>query len=43
MAAAVGRVLGRYPHELPLTPERVWRLAREAGAARSKESEVTSA
>jgi CO/xanthine dehydrogenase Mo-binding subunit len=29
VAAAVGRVLGRYPHELPLTPERVWRLARE--------------
>jgi CO/xanthine dehydrogenase Mo-binding subunit len=27
VAAAVGRVLGRYPHELPLTPERVWRLA----------------
>jgi CO/xanthine dehydrogenase Mo-binding subunit len=30
VAAAVGRVLGRYPHELPLTPERVWRLARDA-------------
>jgi CO/xanthine dehydrogenase Mo-binding subunit len=28
LAAAVGRVLGRYPRELPLTPERVWRLAR---------------
>jgi CO/xanthine dehydrogenase Mo-binding subunit len=28
VAAAVGRALGRYPHELPLTPERVWRLAR---------------
>lgn len=31
VAAAVGRVLGRYPRRLPLTPERVWRLAREAG------------
>lgn len=30
VAAAVGRVLGRYPRQLPLTPERVWRLAREA-------------
>jgi CO/xanthine dehydrogenase Mo-binding subunit len=28
VAAAVGRALGRYPRELPLTPERVWRLAR---------------
>ncbi|HEX6026055.1 MAG TPA: xanthine dehydrogenase family protein molybdopterin-binding subunit [Solirubrobacter sp.] len=27
VAAAVGRLVGRYPHELPLTPERVWRLA----------------
>jgi CO/xanthine dehydrogenase Mo-binding subunit len=27
VAAAVGRVLGHYPRELPLTPERVWRLA----------------
>jgi CO/xanthine dehydrogenase Mo-binding subunit len=27
VAAAVGRALGRYPRELPLTPERVWRLA----------------
>jgi CO/xanthine dehydrogenase Mo-binding subunit len=27
VASAVGRALGRYPHELPLTPERVWRLA----------------
>jgi CO/xanthine dehydrogenase Mo-binding subunit len=26
VAAAVGRLLGRYPRELPLTPERVWRL-----------------
>jgi CO/xanthine dehydrogenase Mo-binding subunit len=27
VAAAVGRLVGRYPHELPLTPERVWRLS----------------
>jgi CO/xanthine dehydrogenase Mo-binding subunit len=33
VAAAVGRVLGRYPRELPLTPERVWRLARDAEEA----------
>ena len=32
VAAAVGRLLGRYPHELPLTPERVWRLARTEDA-----------
>jgi CO/xanthine dehydrogenase Mo-binding subunit len=43
VAAAVGRVLGRYPRELPLTPERVWRLDREAAAARANESEVTRA
>jgi CO/xanthine dehydrogenase Mo-binding subunit len=27
VAAAVARLVGRYPRELPLTPERVWRLA----------------
>jgi CO/xanthine dehydrogenase Mo-binding subunit len=32
VAAAVGRAVGRYPRQLPLTPERVWRLAREAAA-----------
>jgi CO/xanthine dehydrogenase Mo-binding subunit len=32
VAAAVGRVVGRYPRELPLTPERVWRLAQTEGA-----------
>jgi CO/xanthine dehydrogenase Mo-binding subunit len=32
VAAAVGRAIGRYPRQLPLTPERVWRLAREAAA-----------
>jgi CO/xanthine dehydrogenase Mo-binding subunit len=44
VAAAVGRVLGRYPHELPLTPERVWRLAREAAAERGEadRTEVSS-
>jgi CO/xanthine dehydrogenase Mo-binding subunit len=30
VAAAIGRLTGRYPHELPATPERVWRLLREA-------------
>ncbi|MDX6714101.1 MAG: hypothetical protein QOH30_659 [Baekduia sp.] len=29
VAAAVGRAIGVFPHELPLTPERVWRLAQE--------------
>jgi CO/xanthine dehydrogenase Mo-binding subunit len=33
VAAAVGRVLGTFPHELPLTPERVWRLARDRARA----------
>lgn len=28
VAAAVGRAIGVFPHELPLTPERVWRLTR---------------
>jgi CO/xanthine dehydrogenase Mo-binding subunit len=36
VAAAVGRVLGAFPHELPLTPERVWRLARERAGAGSR-------
>lgn len=48
VAAAVGRAVGRYPHELPLTPERVWRLAGggESGAAESgaaEREEVTRA
>ena len=34
VAAAVGRIVGRYPRELPLTPERVWRLARDAAVER---------
>ncbi|TMG57819.1 MAG: hypothetical protein E6H84_00235 [Chloroflexi bacterium] len=29
-ASAIGRLLGIFPHELPATPERVWRLIREA-------------
>jgi CO/xanthine dehydrogenase Mo-binding subunit len=33
VASALGRLLGIFPHELPATPERVWRLAREADAA----------
>jgi CO/xanthine dehydrogenase Mo-binding subunit len=34
VASAVGRLLGIFPHELPLTPERVWRLMRDAAAKR---------
>jgi CO/xanthine dehydrogenase Mo-binding subunit len=30
VAAAVGRVVGQFPRELPLTPERVWRLVQTA-------------
>lgn len=29
VASAVGRAIGVFPHELPLTPERVWRLLRD--------------
>lgn len=29
IAAAIGRATGVFPHELPLTPERVWRLLRD--------------
>jgi CO/xanthine dehydrogenase Mo-binding subunit len=29
VAAAVGRAIGRWPDELPLTPERVWRLMQD--------------
>ena len=28
VASALGRILGVFPHELPVTPERVWRLLR---------------
>ncbi len=30
VASALGRLFGVFPHELPATPERVWRLIREA-------------
>lgn len=29
VASAIGRAIGVFPHELPVTPERVWRLLRE--------------
>jgi CO/xanthine dehydrogenase Mo-binding subunit len=29
VAAAIGRAIGVFPHELPATPQRVWRLLRE--------------
>jgi CO/xanthine dehydrogenase Mo-binding subunit len=32
VASAVGRAAGRYPRELPLTPERVWKLFKESHA-----------
>ncbi len=31
IASAVGRIIGVFPHQLPLTPERVWRLLQEKG------------
>jgi CO/xanthine dehydrogenase Mo-binding subunit len=43
VAAAVGRALGRYPRELPLTPERVWRLAREVAAETAEREEAARA
>ena len=36
VASAIGRAIGVFPHELPATPERVWRLMRSAEAAREK-------
>jgi CO/xanthine dehydrogenase Mo-binding subunit len=32
VASALGRLFGVFPHQLPMTPERVWRLMREATA-----------
>lgn len=32
VAAAIGRAIGVFPHQLPATPERVWRLMRSAEA-----------
>jgi len=31
VASALGRLFGVFPHQLPMTPERVWRLMRESG------------
>jgi CO/xanthine dehydrogenase Mo-binding subunit len=36
VASAIGRAIGVFPHELPATPERVWRLMRSAEAATRK-------
>jgi CO/xanthine dehydrogenase Mo-binding subunit len=36
VASALGRLLGVFPHELPATPERVWKLVREAERARAR-------
>ena len=36
VASAIGRAIGVFPHELPATPERVWRLIRSAEAATKK-------
>ncbi len=33
VASAIGRAIGVFPHQLPATPERVWRLMRSAEAA----------
>jgi CO/xanthine dehydrogenase Mo-binding subunit len=29
VAGAIGRLTGRYPHQLPATPERIWRLLQD--------------
>jgi CO/xanthine dehydrogenase Mo-binding subunit len=34
VASALGRLFGVFPHELPATPERVWRLINESDAKR---------
>jgi CO/xanthine dehydrogenase Mo-binding subunit len=36
VASAIGRAIGVFPHELPATPERVWRLMRSAEVAAKK-------
>jgi CO/xanthine dehydrogenase Mo-binding subunit len=33
VASALGRLFGVFPHQLPMTPERVWRLMRDAQAS----------
>jgi CO/xanthine dehydrogenase Mo-binding subunit len=30
VASAIGRAIGVFPHQLPATPERIWRLIKEA-------------
>jgi len=36
VASALGRLLGVFPHELPATPERVWRLINESEKDRGR-------
>lgn len=36
IAAAIGRATGVFPHELPVTPERVWRLLRDRDGGSSR-------
>ncbi|MDQ3097690.1 MAG: molybdopterin-dependent oxidoreductase, partial [Chloroflexota bacterium] len=36
VASAIGRAIGVYPHELPATPERVWRLMQEGDATQRR-------
>jgi CO/xanthine dehydrogenase Mo-binding subunit len=36
VASAIGRAIGVFPHQLPATPERVWRLMNEAKAKRAR-------
>src|SRR5260221_5456588 len=35
VASAIGRAIGVFPHELPATPERVWRLMRSTEAGKT--------
>jgi CO/xanthine dehydrogenase Mo-binding subunit len=36
VASAIGRAIGVFPHQLPATPERVWRLMQQAKAGAGK-------
>ena len=36
VASALGRLFGVFPHQLPATPERVWRLMKESDAAKGQ-------
>jgi CO/xanthine dehydrogenase Mo-binding subunit len=38
VAAAIGRAIGVFPHQLPATPERIWRLIREHGGKSGRAS-----